>query len=606
MGVPLARPVPHRSPTGSWTRRAAGALACALGSVASSAAAPARAPRVVGVEFEGARAFAPARLQRFLETRPTRLWYRHRWDPATFERDLENLLLFYQGEGFLQACVWAGRPAWSADSSAVRPSVRIHEGRRWWVGSVRMRGAAALPPSALLAGTSLRAGAPYRSLALAADRRGILEALAERAYLDARLGQQVSAERDSVHIVYEVALGAPARFGRIELEGLRRTRAHVVVRELDFDSNAPFTSASVAASHAHLLDTGLFQSVDIAPVPGQEGRPVKDVRVRVVEKPAGDARLGAGYGAVEGARLRLQLRQLNLRGSGRQLGLDFRLSERRHLVELSGTEPWLLGARLSLDALSAYEWLREPRFTVESMRGALALHRHLHDGWSVDAGYQLRSTRLLRVPVQEARAARAHRTGKVAAGLARETRDDLFETRRGGFVRLELGIASPRFGGSQSFLSAGVVARRVVGIGTRLHVAAALHHTGIWLQESGRELPLEERLYAGGDGSVRGFERHALGPRDATGQALGGNHLDEVSLELRGRVERRVDAVLFADAGQLVRRARSLRLDHYAVGGGFGVRVRTPFGQLRSDIAWPLQGDSAEGAQLYFGVGQSF
>jgi outer membrane protein insertion porin family len=605
LALPLSPPAVSRR---AWHRVALPLLATALRLAADAGAACGAppAPRVAALHFEGARAFETDHLQRFLETRPTRLWYRRRFDADVFAADLRNLQLFYRTEGFLQACVSAGGLQWSADSSRVTPTVRVQEGRRWGVDSVHVRGLENAGLGDPLAGLHLRTGGPYRPAALARDRRALLELLAQHAYLDAQVTEDVRADGGRVTVVYDVQPNAPARVGRIEVEGLRKTRPHVVLRELQFDSGAALRSDVVAASQAALIGTGLFESVDIAPLPGQQGRAAKDVRVRVVEKPSGDASLGSGYGSVEGARIRLQLRQLNLRGTGRQLGLDLRAAERRRLAELSATEPWLLGWRLALDGQSAYDWIREPSFTTESVRGGAALVRHLTRTWRVDAGYQLRRTLLLEARVQEARPQRANRVGKITVAFSRETRDDLFDARRGGFVRFELGLAHTRLGSSQGFWSAAFVARRVVELGSRLRLAAGMQQSSLWLQEAGGELPIEERLYAGGDGSVRGFRRHAIGPRDAAGVALGGNHLHQMSLEMRLQLSRRFEAVLFADAAQLARRAESLRLADYAVGAGPGLRLRTPFGLLRADVAWPLTDEGRDGMRSYFALGQAF
>jgi translocation and assembly module TamA len=167
-------------------------------------------------------------------------------------------------------------------------------------------------------------------------------------------------------------------------------------------------------------------------------------------------------------------------------------------------------------------------------------------------------------------------------------------------------VAHARLGGGEPYLSAAVTTRGILPLGSRLRLAAAMQHTGVWLQRAGDELPLEDRLYAGGAGSVRGFSRHAVGPRDALERALGGNHRSELSLELRVALGRRWEAAVFADAGQLVRRGRALRLDAYAVGCGAGARLHTPLGLLRADLGFPVAGTGGEGAQLEAGVGQSF
>jgi outer membrane protein insertion porin family len=588
--------------------RTAAALAfLGLAAVPAGAAAPdSTAPRVLGVDLVGARSFRPAELQRFLTTRPTRPWYRRRFDAETLQRDVRNLQLFYRNEGFLQACVWSEEPPVADGGRGVRPRVHIAEGRRWYVQRIGFRLPPPLPESELLAATTLRPGAPYRRAAREADRAAILAVLARHAYVDARLVQDVSAAGESVRVEYAVEPGPAARFGRITIAGTPRTRPGVIVRELQFDSGDPLTSERVAESAAALIATGLFESVHIGPLLGQEGDPVKDVHVVLVEKPPGEASLGAGWASTDHARLRVQLQHSNLFGTGRRLGLDLRLAERRRVAEASATQPWLLGTRTALDVLAEYSWAYEPGFTVEGVRGGIGLRRGLGRRWSVESGYQARRTHLLEVRAAAGALPRRNRVGKLVLGAARDTRDDIFDSRRGSLTRLELALAHARLGGGEPYAGATFGWRRVSPLGRGVRLAAALQHASIWLQCAGDELPLEERLYAGGSGSARGFRRHGVGPSDAAGRALGGNHRSEAAVEVRVAMRRRLEAVLFADAAQLVRRARALRLDGYAAAAGFGARWRSSFGLLRADVGFPLTTLGADGVQLDAGVGQSF
>lgn len=574
-----------------------------LGTLAVAPASHAGRVRVTGVDFEGVRSYDTRRTARFFETRTTRFWYRRGFDPGVFEHDLQNLQIFYRNEGFLTACVWAGPMEWSHDSTSVRPRVRVLEGPRWHVASLEVTGGDVLAAQSDWS-PRLTAGAPYRPQWLERDRRSGLEQLARLGFLDAGFTQHVRRVGLGVDIRYEIDTGEASRIGRILLDGLERTRPHVVLREIRFDSGTRFASGPVAETQAALLATGLFESVHIGPWPDQEGVPRKDVQVRVVEKPAGDASLGLGYETDERARIRFGLRHQNLGGSGRRAGLDLRWSPRQRLAEVSGTEPWLLGKRLSFDGAATYRWLHEPSFTVESIEGRLGLRRELRRRWGAVLGYNARRTHLLAVRGVEVPAVRRNRLGSITLGLQQDNRDDYFDTFHGGSIRFEAGVADRWTGSGYRALSAGLLLRRVTPVGSRLRLATSLQHQGIWLQRSGEDVPLEERLFMGGVSSVRGFARHSISPLDAPGTHAGGRHRNEISAEMRLLVARRFDAVFFVDAGQLVLRGHNFRLDGYSAGAGAGVRVRTSFALARADIGIPLTRDSR--AQFYVGVGQSF
>ncbi len=105
--------------------------------------------------------------------------------------------------------------------------------------------------------------------------------------------------------------------------------------------------------------------------------------------------------------------------------------------------------------------------------------------------------------------------------------------------------------------------------------------------------PNSLRFFAGGDGSVRGYEWKALGPKDANGEVMGGKHLLTANLEYDHRVLEQWVAAAFVDAGN----AFDDKLDKIYVGAGVGVRWLSPVGSVRLDFAWPMN-DEQDDPQL--------
>jgi outer membrane translocation and assembly module TamA len=117
--------------------------------------------------------------------------------------------------------------------------------------------------------------------------------------------------------------------------------------------------------------------------------------------------------------------------------------------------------------------------------------------------------------------------------------------------------------------------------------------------------PPDERLFAGGANSVRGYSYHAIGSwktceDPATGceppPPPGGNTLWEASVELRIRLYGALSAAVFFDAGNVLDGTfrtvypASIRAFHPTVGAG--LRYMTVVGPIRLDVGVPLQEDS--------------
>ncbi|GAA4482689.1 autotransporter assembly complex family protein [Gluconacetobacter asukensis] len=121
------------------------------------------------------------------------------------------------------------------------------------------------------------------------------------------------------------------------------------------------------------------------------------------------------------------------------------------------------------------------------------------------------------------------------------------------------------------------------------------------------DIPPDQRLYAGGSATVRGFRYQGVGPQfDGSKYAIGGTSMDAGSVEFRQRLFRSFGGALFADAGQVGTGSRPFQ-GTLRVGAGAGVRYYTPIGPVRVDIAVPLnrpkRGDTWE---LYLGLGETF
>ena len=139
-------------------------------------------------------------------------------------------------------------------------------------------------------------------------------------------------------------------------------------------------------------------------------------------------------------------------------------------------------------------------------------------------------------------------------------------------------------------------------------VLASRLRLGTIVGESRAAVPANKRFYAGGGGSVRGFEFRRVGPLDATNDPLGGRSVIELGLETRIRITESIGAVPFLDGGNVFRDPIPDDPARLRWAAGLGLRYFTPFGPLRFDLAFPI--DRRDGVddlfQFYLSVGQSF
>jgi translocation and assembly module TamA len=120
-------------------------------------------------------------------------------------------------------------------------------------------------------------------------------------------------------------------------------------------------------------------------------------------------------------------------------------------------------------------------------------------------------------------------------------------------------------------------------------------------------LPPDQRFYAGGSGTIRGYAYQSVGPKfTGTTIPIGGTAITAGSVELRQRFGANFGAAVFVDAGQVSASLRTVP-GEFRIGTGAGVRYFTPIGPIRLDVAVPTQRRAGEALfEIYIGLGQAF
>jgi hypothetical protein len=197
-------------------------------------------------------------------------------------------------------------------------------------------------------------------------------------------------------------------------------------------------------------------------------------------------------------------------------------------------------------------------------------------------------------------------TLRINTSFARDTRDSLVWPTRGWLNEVTLEVGLPP--GDLKYYRATYQSQFLYTF-TRLPWLTVLLNGEVGYADGYDNLPLPffKNFYAGGTGSVRGFEAASLGPRDLNGDVLGGDRRAIANIELLfpipGNKEKNVRLATFLDMGN-VWGPREGHVTRLRASAGIAVSWDSPVGPLRFSFATPIKqagGDKIERFQFQLG-----
>jgi outer membrane protein assembly complex protein YaeT len=574
--------------------------------------------------------------------------YRHgRYSRNELERDVNGIRDLYRANGFRDAEVTSHE----VDDYRGMPSnigilVEIKEGPQWFVSNLDLEGGSAEDLAALQPILHSTGGQPYSDLSIASDRDGILDYFYNRGYAQATFEytSTPAAEPQHMDLKYVVTPGTREFVRDILVSGLRRTRVDLVRHRIDLQPHDALSQSKITGSQRRLYDLGIFARVD-AGLQNPEGQePDKYVLYSLEE--AGRYLTNYGFGAEIGRigggttsldspagttgfspRVSFGVSRLNFLGLGHTIGLQTRVSTLEQRALASYLAPQFLGnPNLNLQFTGLFDISHDVRtFSSRREEGSVQLGEKLSRQFSIQYRLTFRKVNILGTPLITPELipllSQPVRVGFVSTTVIQDRRDDPIDAHRGIYNSLDIALASNWLGSQTGF--GRVVARDSTyhPIGRNLVLARTTTFAMIERYAGLPEIPLAERLFAGGSFSNRAFPDFQAGPRDLeTGFPIGGNALFVNSVELRfPLVGDRLGGVVFNDFGNVYSSVNRISLrfhqrdlqdfDYAVQSFGFGIRYRTPVGPVRVDLSLSPNsphffGFKGTQDQLLFGGGQ--
>lgn len=366
-------------------------------------------------------------------------------------------------------------------------------------------------------------------------------------------------------------------FGEIKITGASEYPERFLRRYIEFHSGEVFSYSKIFQTQINFNNSDRFQEVMV--LPEKEKAEDFKVPVKISLSPSRSKRLrmGVGYGTDTGARITGNYRDLNFNHWGHELHVEANVSEhlqnfvtRYVLPSISDLNSFTsLKAGIEHERVKTYESRAlnlELEHTRSLGRGRLGSGYFKFRGEDFEVGLQKGRSRL------------------VMPGLRFNERhyDDLVNPKRGYRYALELRGTDQLLGSDTGFLQFLINGDLILPLPFQFSLLVRGQGGFTLLSDPLHELPPSVRFFAGGDRSIRGYAYQSLGPRDASGKVIGGKHLLVGSIEIERPIWKILGLAAFYDVGNAFNNFGKINPQH---GVGMGLRLHTPIGPLRLDLA---------------------
>lgn len=528
------------------------------------------------------------------------------------KHDEKKLTSILHSQGYYSASVSSG----IAESSgkAANVTFTVHPGPVFKLAehtlTLKNTGNVALP---VLDEASL--GSPVGAAAIAAEIKdaetAAVDALQSRGFPYAeyrgRAGQ-VDTDAATLTVDSVISTGSACVFGAVHFEGLQTVKEDYLLKYMPWKQSDIFNRHSLIDYQRRLTATNLFKSVSARipemPPDASENLPALPVTVLVEERTHRRVAGGLRYDTDLGPSARASFLHRNFLGANENLRAWMEGGLVEQSVGVGLRKPEFLHPGQDLTANLALERNEDDAFDALTASAYAGLNRRLNREWRVGLGFLAEFGAI----DDEGMDADAYLLG-LPAFAGYDSTDDLLDPTKGLRVKLETEPNVGLFDKSDTYFltvnANGSVYKALDNEGK--YVLAGRARAASILSRDLDSIPATRRLYAGGGGSVRGYDKYGVGPLDSDNDPVGGRLALELEGEVRARLNEKFGVTGFISSGAVSTGINSDVFHDVQVAAGAGFRYFSPAGPIRVDVAFPLNRRSVDDiVQVYFSIGQAF
>lgn len=555
--------------------------------------------------------------------------------------DLETLESWYLDRGYLKFQVLSTQVSVSPNKESVFITINVSEGDVYTISEIELAGDLIIPEAQARMLVLLREGVTFSQALMTASSDYLTRRLGNEGYTFAEVEgyPQVDEDAKTATVTFLIKPGMRAYVRRIDFRGNTKTADSVLRREMRQMEGGSANNALIEMSKVRLERVGFFKEVSVENIPVAGTNDQIDVVYTVEEQPSGSVGANVGYSQGYGLMLGANLTENNFFGTGKQVGVGINKSAYQSSLNFSYSEPYF-----TIDGVSAgysiyaretdYGELRLQPFSQNTKGASVTWSYPVSEIQRIGFGFTYEHLELnlgdyqTSPVIEEFVAANGDwfRSVNFNVNWVKSTLNRGIFATRGTSQRLSADVSMPGSGLEYFKLTYKASHLRGLTKDFTLKLKADLGYGESFGDTS--QMPFFKNFYAGGLGSVRGYEKYSLGPQNSQFQSnsnsrarpVGGN----VQVVLGAEVifplpfikdQRSVQSALFFDAGNVFNtKCGGFEVNcfspeegelRYSV--GLGATWLSGFGPITFSVAKPLNSDETDQTEVFqFSLGNQF
>jgi outer membrane protein insertion porin family len=446
--------------------------------------------------------------------------------------------------------------------------------------------------------------------------------MGELGYANAQLNPIPNIDYDKRLLSFEIAVDAGPRtyVRKINVTGNTRTRDAVIRREIRQIEASWYDAEKIRQSRDRVDRLGYFKEVTIDSVPVEGRNDQVDINFSVIEKPTGNINFGVGFNSTDKASITAGIAQDNIFGTGNNLSFNVNTAKTNRSIYISATDPYFTesGVSRTVEAYARTNKIQEngaKRVDIDTRGASVRFGVPVTEIDTIYAGLGFEYTGLktytgapTRYTDLETKIAGSATYPLFTVGWGNDTRDSALSPSKGTLKRAGFEAGT---GSEIGFAKATYQYQFFYPI-TKDLTWASNADLGYGKGLGSKNYPFFKNFFAGGIGSVRGYQGNTLGAQDTNGDHIGGSKKlvlnSEVLFPLPGTgKDRSARLFAFVDGGYAWSEAQKTALSDLRFTSGLGLSWQSPIGPLKFSYGVPLKKQARDKLQKFqFQIGTGF